>query len=69
MSYKENQFDAYLDIPEEKFQMAYADEVLGEKKLETKPKGFLRDALEGSAETVPRWSVSSLFSSWRFTPS
>jgi oligopeptide transport system permease protein len=46
MSYNPNQFDAYLDIPEEQFRMAYTDQVLGDKKLETKPKGFLRDALE-----------------------
>ena len=41
----DSQFDEYMDIPEEKFRLAYKDEKLGEKKLQTKPVGFFRDAM------------------------
>ncbi|MDO4459657.1 MAG: ABC transporter permease [Clostridia bacterium] len=39
------QFEQYMNIPDEKFQLAHKDEKLGEKKLQTKPVGFFRDAM------------------------
>ncbi len=46
MSYNEKQFEPYKNIPKESFRLVQQDERIHDTKFETKPKGFLRDALD-----------------------
>ncbi len=45
MSYKPEQFDPYMGIDEQEFRFVQENERLKDKKLETKPVGYFRDAL------------------------
>ncbi len=45
MSYKPEQFDPYMDIDDKEFSFVQDKERLTDRKLETKPVGYLRDAL------------------------
>ena len=46
MSYNDRQFEPYADLPDELFELAYSpEENLGDKKMDSKPVGFLHDAM------------------------
>lgn len=45
MSYKPEQFAPYMDLDESRFRLVQDEERLSDKKLETKPVGYFRDAL------------------------
>lgn len=45
MSYKPEQFEPYMDIKEQEFRFVQDNERLRDKKLETKPVGYFKDAL------------------------
>ena len=46
MSYNEKQFEPYMDIPKEAFELVQQDERIHDAKFDTKAKGFFRDAME-----------------------